>query len=1129
MIDIVILKGVLQKIIAVNANEKLLTVDLALGLIGAYMLKKYSTSISDWGAMERFLRYLRSECFKGKKRSLINDYSFSECALYIHSFLSLQPFERKIGSLNSFELNVITEIDDNGYLSFNDKTFNFYSTQQIIDGVPAQNYILTDITTEDNIVEDNNVTDNNIAGNNVEEAAEEDYGDNTTNEAEAVANNDNSNEQETTTPENPVLLATDNCARQRNSCTDNTPFIQLYDELIAANPENRRNVKFVWQWFLTLEEYEAIKTCFIDNKLPTPRTWDDKTTNLIALYIGEFYKREYENNVTPFAQLGEDTPNVNFRKYKEICEKLDIEPYRGDNQAHLRTLYVNGGLPVHYISSKLDNAQSDYFINGLSKLLDVEDEIDISEGEEALGKVSNTALRESYQRGIGHSIYEYIQAIMAGNTTWDDSDKESLDFRDFIEKLKEASKKAAERKKFKLFYSLWTYLQESNLVEFSLLPQIRFNPEEEGDRHYAISLQRLANWGITNPPAQFSLRLVDNEIKFTKCYNGDYISWEMQDRIDLNRLDRDLTPNELLHSDFTIVFDRLNGESSQIRNDFNLPFKNGYLQFYTDDDPSMASWNSFKGAKSFLWSGLLYNRNRFHLLSPVSVIDINEYFGWVSFRDSVSFEDTSKGKIHTFFNSKGRIYAKPSEDSLHRKIIDSPCLLPNCLLDGMAKCTIGGEQSHAYIVKSSNLKFDVFRVTNDEKVNSNPIVEYKSAQEYMDPLSSWKKCGSRNLDQGLYVFRLFNARYSTEVKCLVLPNNAEIVFQSTSTPYWIKFIGFANVSSDGVPSPKKDNGTLFSISDNNVDSFDFTIGDEYGSVSLQTYHPKPQTHVYLYGKEININDFPILIAYADEIEVKFISANSSKNFRLSDEEKIYKLLFKALTATAMGNGVDLLIRKHDIKIDEKDKKSILPIRVYTKLIQNTNDSNNMMLLDLEDNTVTPLVSSNIDIENLEHDSLLFQSLKDVSCPDNYYAPKFLSHTGLGADSNVKKDERQKKLTNYANKTNSKSYVSDYAYQQFEIACKHKMYFAFSDPLLGMCWDREKKIFLDVTKTKFKKNLLCFLQGYINYTNKNSTDLSIAGLKRLAREFLFDWKNIKSYIEKSDFQQLKELYQEIINK
>lgn len=1122
-----ILKGVLQKIVGVNANEKSLTVDLALGLIGAYMLKKYNGGVSDWRAMEVFLGYLKSEIFKGKKRSHINEFSFSDCAIYIKEFLSLQPFERKKGTLNSFELKLISEIDDNGYLSFNNNLFTFYATQQEIDGEPSHYFIFKDTTTDD-YIEENSSDNNTMTGNYVEEATEEDPGKNIITETVEMENSDQSATQEATTLDNPVLLAKDNSDRQRNSCTDNGPFIQLYDKLIAAKEEMRSNAKFVWQWFLTLVEYEEIKTCFIFNKLPTPSGWDNKTTNLLALYIGEFYKREYENNTNPFSQLGENTPNFQFKEYKKICEKLNIEPYKKGNQAHLHTLFVNGGLPVHFISSKLDNAQSNNFINGLSKLLGVEDQIEISEGEDALGKVSNTSLRESYQKGIGHSIYEYIQAIMADKTAWDDSDNDSDDFRGFIDKIREADTKAAERKKFKMFYSLWIYLKKSNLVEFSLQPQIRFNPEEEGERHYAISLQRLANWGITNPPAQFSLRLGDDEIRFTKCYNGDYISWDMIDRIDLDRLDRNLKTDDLLHSDYNIVFDKLNGESSQIRNDFNLPFKNGYLQFYTDDDSLMASWNSYKGAKSFLWSGLLYDRNRYHLLSPVSAIVINEYFGWVSFRDSVSFEDTSKGKIHTFFNSKGRIYAKPSEASMHRKIIDSPYFLPNSLLDGMAKCTIGGEEAHAYIVKSSNLKFDVFRVANDEKVYSNPIVEYKSAQEYMDPLSSWKKCGSRNLDQGLYVFRLYNARYSTEVKCLVLPDKAEIVFQSTSTPYWIKFIGLANVSSDGVPSPKKDKGTLFSISDNNVDSFDFTIGDEYGSVSLQTYHPKPQTHVYLYGKEIKVNDTPILIAYADEIEVKYISANSSKNFRLSEEEKIYKRLFEALTATAMGKDVDLLIKKHNIQIDEKDKKSILPIRVYTQNIPNTYDPNNIMLLDLEDNTITPLVSSKKDLNKLEHDSLLFQSLKDVTCPDDYYAPKFLSHTGLGAKSNVKMAKRQKKLTNYADKTNSKSFVSDFAYQQFEIACEHKMYFAFSDPLLGMCWDVKEKIFLDVTKQKFKKNLLCFLQGYIVYSNKNSTDLSVAGLRRLAKEFLFDWKNIKSYIEKSDSQQLKDLYQELIN-
>ena len=213
-----------------------------------------------------------------------------------------------------------------------------------------------------------------------------------------------------------------------------------------------------------------------------------------------------------------------------------------------------------------------------------------------------------------------------------------------------------------------------------------------------------------------------------------------------------------------------------------------------------------------------------------TVTNINEELGWVTFSDYVAFEDRKNRKIHTFFNSKGRIYAKPSEKSLHRNIIDSPCLLPNCLLDGMAECTIGEERSYAYIVKSSNLRFDVFRVANDEKVNSDPLVEYKSAQEYLNLSSPWIKYQSSNIERGLYVFRVYNARYSTEVTCLVLPDNAEIEFYSKSEPYWIKFIGFANVSSEGVLSSEKNNSISFRISNNNADSFNFTIGDDNGRI-----------------------------------------------------------------------------------------------------------------------------------------------------------------------------------------------------------------------------------------------------------------------------------------------------------
>lgn len=1125
-------KGDLQKLIAINANEVVMTVDLALGLIGTYMLRKATVRIKYWKEMENFLSFLQNKCFKGEKKLIITEGGFSDCVLYIRKFLEMIHYEERKRFLLSLELKVISEIENNGYLSFNDKTFNAYATQTTIGGVPADNYILTDVTTK--------FTDNTVDT--------EDGEDNIISETEAVTNNDNPNEQEMTTPDDPVLLEADNGARQQNICTDNTPFIQLYDELIAANPENRKNDRFVWQWFLTLDEYEAIKTCFTTNLIPTQSKWKPQTVRLLALYIGEFYKREYENNVTPFAQ---NTPN-----YSKICEKLNIEPYKKDNKAHLHTLYVNGGLPVHYISSKLDNTQSNLFIEGLSKLLNAEDEIDFSEGEEALGKVCNTALRESYQRGTGHSIFEYIQAIMAGDETWNNSDKSLKDFQDFIDKIKEANKKAAERKKFKLFYSLWTYFKGSNLEEFSLQPQIRFNPEEDGDRHYAISLQRLANWGITNPPAQFSLRLGNNEMKFTKCINGDYISWNMADRIDLNRLDRNLTTDDLSHSNFTIVLDRLNGESTQIRNDFNLPFKNGYLQFYTDDDPSMASWNSYKGAHAFLWSGLMYDKNRYHLLSPIEDTNINEEIGWVTFSDYVALKDKTTGKECSFFNSKGQIYAKPSEDSLHRNIIESPCLFPNCLQGGMAECTIGEKRSYAYIVKSSKLKFDVFRVANDEKVEMGQLVEYKNAQEYSDSSSSWKKYKSENLEKGLYVFRVYKARCSTEVICLVLPDDARIEFYNTSTPYLIKFIGFPNVtvSSKRVSSSEKDNETKFKIQNNNVDSYDFTIGDKYGSVSLQTYHPKPQTHVYLYGQEIT--NKPIIMAYAEEIEI--ISTQTSSKSRLSDNTQAYKRLFDALSVKGFNDTKKTKkIESETEKVkkikkeqtdDEKERAKIkaaqdartlliqgfqlgdckLDVRVYTQEFpkDKCDDSCKLMLLNLENNQIKEL---GVPYHNFEvsNDSLLFQSLKEDVFNNVYYAPCFIPKEGTSLAAEKRAEKRLERLSSYVADSSPK-YVSNYAYQQFEIACEHKIYFAVFDSLLCLCWNKSKQTYLDRTKKKFKDNLYAFLKGYVSYTANLNREPNVSGLKRLAREFLFDWNIIKKDIEKSDSQQLKDLYKEIIN-
>ena len=1099
--DLSILRGYLQKLVAVNAKSKPMSIDLTLGLIGAYLLQNAVNSISDWSAMKTFIAYLRSECFKGKKKGIISDSSFSDCVLHIQHHVSDMSFEKKKGILMSLGLKVITGVDENGYLTFNNITFPAYASLTIINGKPAQDFIVDSIVDE---------TNNEQVGVDI-----------------VIVQDEPIKVQEKETSDTDGILVAEKKQRTLNICTDNSPFIQLYDELVAADPENRSKAKYTWQWLLSLDEYNAIKDCVVINEIPSPKKWDDKTARLLALYIGEFYKREYENNLTPFTQLGENSSNFRFRQYSKLCEVLKIEPYKKENQAHLYTLFVNGGLPAHFISSKLDKDKSNAFIDGLSKLFDAEDGLDIEEGEELLEKINNTALRESYHNH--HSIYDYIQVLLKDEKTWNESDNDSAEFCDFKEKIKEASKKANERKKFKLFYSLWTFFDETGLKEFNLLPQLRFNPEEDSERHYAISKQRLEKWGIKNPPAQFSLKMGNTSpLIFTICYNGDYISRGMVDRINLPILDKNLKIKDLSDPDYTIIYDDLRGESCSLKKDFYLPFKDGYMQLYTDDDPLMALWKSYKGAQAFRWSGVLYDKNRYQLLSQNTIIDINDQIGWVTFADSVTFKDTSKGTDRTLYNSKGKIYAYPATLCMH-EIIKSPCLVKGCIsLDGQAECTIGDEQGKAYIVKSNGIAFDVFRAADDEKVAVSPVVVYKSALGYRDSIVQWQEYDSKKtkLEQGLYVFRLSVGHYMTEVDCYVLPEEAHISFYNTSEPYKIEFNKITDVTSmERIVNSPKDESIVFRISNNSNsnDKYTFTLGDDVGHITLRTYHPKAQTHLYLHGQEIT--DKPIIMAYAEDIEINYISAKICMECRLSDIDGAYKHLFNALTVTTTDNNNDgSLLKGFDIKLHEDDRQSSIKIRVYTQDFQNNNDNScNLMLLDLNNNELVQYTSNNVN--NIIHDNLLLQSLKQDCYTGVYYAPNYIPQSGQKVARNVKVQERTKRLYDYA-KCNM--YVSDYAYQQFEIACKHKIYFAVFDALLCICWDGKKQVYLDRDKKKFKDNVLTFLKGYVAYTTKNSKEPYVIGLRRLAKEFLFDWTIIKKDIENSDSQQLKELYQEIIN-
>lgn len=1106
------LRGDLQKLIAINARQSSLTIDAALALIGTFMLQISKCDIKDWKQMADYVSFLKNSIFKGKNKSKITELDFQECTRYIYRYMLGQPISNKKPSLASLGLKVIADVSEEGFLSFNNQTFNVYALQAIICGKPVSSF-RTNFEAERHM--DTEETNNQ----NLDTQEQE--------QRKFHMNNPLSEPKGKKTPN-----------KKHDNKAVNEPFITLYHELQSKDKDHRSNDAFAWQWLLTNDEYCAIKNCVKNNSIPTHDNMFEATAKLLSLYIGEFYKREYygAKNQNPFSQLSNDSPNIGFKKFDIICEKLKIEPYVRENRAHLYTLYVGGGLPVHYISSKLNNNQKSLFIDSLSLLFDAEDSIDIQEGSDKLERINNTALKESHQQGRGHSIYEYIRSVQLDLPTWNESDNIDPDFVEFKEKVKSAKQKANERRKFKLYYSLWASYNEKELKEFVITPQLRFNPEDEGSRHYAISRQRLYDWGIPSDLTQFVLKIDDEKLLFSWCFNGDYISRDLKDQVCLSCLNKDILDYDALitpNINIECIIDNDRSVRLPDKSIYN-PFKDGFLQFYTNDDPLMALWSSFKGGQSYIWSGLLFDKNRYLLLSTTPIVEINEFFSWTYFKDSVALNDMYKNKVRTIFNSKGRIYATVKDTSIHN-LIENPIIVPDCLTGKMTECTIKTDKFKAYIVKSSNIEFDIFRVATDEQIDGAPYVEYKSGADYQCISKKWAEYNpSQVLDQGLYIFRISYARYSAEVRCFVMSPNASIESYHASHPNYIRFHGINDiVNLDGMRPQANQEQLSFNIF-KDLETYNFEIGDENGKISLELYHPKPQTYVHMYGKPIESKS--LFIAQRENISISCISSELNKFVKLSTNDTVHKVLFNALTATISNTNANAPLMKYDLSlIDEDIPNGALEIRIYNAQLSDTDhtDSLDLFFLDFENNEIQKILGNNPVIEAKEiakkskHDGLLFQSLKKHPVVAKYNCPKFISRANGGLANQLRQQERQNRLSEFAI-LDPPMFLRDYSFQQFCIACEHRLYFAIFDSLLSMCWDSKNNNFLSRTRRKFKNNIIAFLEGYIAFTATYDIEWDIAGLIRLSREFLFNWNVIVNDINKSNNQQLTDIYNQILN-
>ena len=1092
------LRGDLQKLIAVNARQGSLTVDAALALIGTFMLQISKCDIKVWKQMADYVSFLKNSIFKGKNKSKITELDFQECTRYIYRNLLDQPISNKKPSLASLGLKVIADVSEEGFLSFNNQTFNIYASQAIICGKPASSF-------------------------------------RTNFEAERHMDTEETNNQNLDTQEqeqrifhknNPLSAPKGQKSpnKKHDNKAVNEPFINLYHELQSKDKDRRSNDAYAWQWLLSNDEYCALKNCVKNNRIPKHDNMFEATAKLLSLYIGEFYKREYDSSNSPFNQLV-DSPNNQFDEYVVICNKLGIKSYsRTKNGSHLYSLYVEGGLPVHYVVNCIKNPDSNTLVKAVSILTNQEDTSDFIQGERYLEQIKHTiSISHSYSQR--HSIYNYINAYRECIwSVWAEDDTSKDDFKRFVEIIK---KRNAEKKKFRLTFNLWTEYDTDGkeVTDCYLYPKINFWPEQNGERHYAITENRLKNWGVEESRPSFNLRIKEDsriikEFFYTRCINGDFIPsvFARQHELEAKRI-KDVTTVSLSGSKYNIsIFDPATKAEKEITNAIQPAFNEGYLRLYTNDNNEQQSfWTSEKGRYSFELAGIIFSKLRYipYHDNGVKIYDLNEELGWAYFPSNANFEDLSKHRCVTFYNTKGQIYAIPQKSCIHK-------LTTNCTAitwesvhsDGSVRCVINGNEDTAYLVNPKGIEFSVYSCEKDAELKDKHV-EYRKFDK-----QDWAEYKtSENLAQGLYVFRLTSRGYSTQVNCYVIAEEATIELDRNNgliKPSSIDKL----VSGDGLIA--NHNGNFSAQVFYNKKEFIFNID---GKIFFSTYNPCFEAYIELYG-ELLPEGSKAIIAYASHYHVTDIK--EGRKYTLDKYSKLYEKLFNKLTNTARS------INPADIAGKIGAQISGYNLHAYTDIITEdlSLDDGRFYLLSLDDKAEVEIVSVRTLVklkQEIQTDSLLFQSLKNQQTPpDKYYAPLFISKHNRQLSHKDKLAARQQKIQGFQD---DKTFTEDIAYKQFEIACDHHLYFAFSDILLSMAWRKargDKQARFATDDARFNGNVFKFLKGYLYFCDNKQSKPNVEGLKRFAVEFLFDWSIIKRKVNDANDTYLSDIYNKLVN-
>jgi len=257
----------------------------------------------------------------------------------------------------------------------------------------------------------------------------------------------------------------------------NNPNCYRYDIFKDRDLLDCDTPQYAWQWNFTEEEYNQIKELLkqYSDTLPVIITRSSISAKLLQLYVSEWYKREYNGNDGENRSFDEIETGI---RAEDVCMALGIDENRvyrsqvddegneAGNHRWLDTLYVDGGLPLRYLSEKEND-----FAQSVRRILlgNVHDDERIAG---ALGDLChNNVINQSYRARELHpmdkdaSIYDFIQELVKGTLIVPGFEN----FTDLINDVRENVEK--ERRLRSPFSFKWLFEFDDNRREINTLFQ----------------------------------------------------------------------------------------------------------------------------------------------------------------------------------------------------------------------------------------------------------------------------------------------------------------------------------------------------------------------------------------------------------------------------------------------------------------------------------------------------------------------------------------------------------------------------------------------------------------------------------------------------------------------------------